>query len=288
MKFFTLTLLSLGLSVGLFAQDTIPNPGFEHWTFFGSYSDPDGWTTLNSLTSAVNVITAYKDSIPSPHSGHFDLKLVTKNAVGNTAPGILTTGQISQANGVTGGQPINSRPQFLSGWYKSAPLSGDTASMELHLFKAGVEIGTGVGYATHTISTWTSFSVPVSYTSANTPDTVQVLFFSSIGGNMQVNSTLWLDDLTYQQIIPQGINEAVPTLPINVFPNPSSGLITLDNTDAQAKTADIYSVEGRLVGHYGLREGLNQLDITNLSKGNYVVSALGSNGNAYRSTLVVE
>lgn len=255
MKFFTLMFFVLFITASAIAQDTIANPGFENWAYTPvpnpGYYNPDPWHTLNSLTALVGTTTAYQDSVPSEvHSGKYSLKLVTKVAGPRIAPGMLSSGPISQS-GPYGGTPINSRPQKMNGWFKYFPFGADTASMEIHLFKWNSatmthdEIGTGIKLVSDSVTSWTNFSVPVSYTSTAVPDTALLLFFAS-NNNPKVNTILLLDDLSYDYTSDVKENE---TLEARVFPNPVSDEITVSFDQERSGYVEInlFSIDGKLM-----------------------------------------
>jgi len=288
MKYFTFCFLTVIVTVSLTAQDTIRNPGMEKWSFHGYYRDPDGWTTFNALTGLLPVITAYQDSVPAEvHSGKFSIKLITKKAVNDTPPGMLTTGKVNTTLGIVeGGIPINSRPSVLKGWYQYFPAGPDTASMEIHLFKwnsrtmSHDEIGTGVKYVSDSAATWTSFSVPVNYVSASVPDTVLMVFWASNRGP-KLNTTLILDDLNYD--FSSGIPEE-EILPAKVYPNPFNDLLQVSWQGENEVNTEInlYSSEGKLVRNLysekTLAASFNQtFNVSELSCGAYLLQISSGN-----------
>jgi hypothetical protein len=204
MKFFTLFIASILLSISAKAGvDTIANGGFEQWTSHTGYNDPNSWTTINSITNIIGVYTVFIDST-TVHSGHYSCKLITESAAGQTAPGLITTGTVNTSNNtITGGVPINSRPASLNGWFQYAPVGSDSAQMSITLTKwsssgdSTMIVGYGTAYTGSLDSTWSQLSVPITYISGVTPDTVLLLFFSSSSVADRVGSTLLLDDLSY-------------------------------------------------------------------------------------------
>lgn len=55
------------------ATAQLPNPGFETWTNMGTYENPDGWATLNDLTTMSGIYTATKGTPGSPGSSYLKL-----------------------------------------------------------------------------------------------------------------------------------------------------------------------------------------------------------------------
>ena len=294
MKVFTLSFLLLFTTGILMAQhDTIPNPGFESWTYNPSpvYNTPDDWTTLNPLTGALNVFTCYKDS-SIVHSGNYSIQLVTKSVAGHTAPGLVTTGTVNAGSGsISGGIPISSRPVALQGWFEYAPNGSDSAQMSISLTKwdavgdSEILVGYGDYYAGSAVNSWSQFGTTITYLTNATPDTVLLLFFASGSSNPQIGSKLWLDDLSYSYY-PLGIAKNQNTS-INVYPNPASNQIMFNNQNIQAKTLNLYSADGQLVKSVSLNEGINIIDVKNIATGYYLIGANTANG-FYHSSLVIE
>ena len=199
--------LILNLNENLHAQ--LPNPGFENWTSVAvpSYEDPDDWSTINSGTSFLGLVTATKATAAADvHSGSAALRLETLSIpiVSQIAPGIATTGIINQTSQtIESGQPINFRPSALKGWFKYSPLSADNCDINVTLTKWNVgtgqrdTIGGGLFHETNTVSTYTEFTAPISYINNQIPDTAIVILLSSNPDAPVENSVLYVDDLSF-------------------------------------------------------------------------------------------
>jgi hypothetical protein len=220
------------------------------------------------------------------YSGKYSVKLVTGAGAGHLIPGLLTTGTVDvTTQNVVGGILISSRPLYLNGWYQFLPAGADTGNAQIILIKGDSVIGQGSVNFTGTVNTWTAFSVPVTYTSASTPDTVQITFNSSATNTPIQKTVLILDELSYSYTT--GINDN-EIQPVRLYPNPAHNVVALDNGAMQAKTANLYNADGQLVKVYSLHEGTNQLNIANLATGIYTISAIGYNGSVYRSKVSVQ
>ena len=284
MKIFFLSFLLAFFALGAIAQDTIPNAGFEFWTQGGpDYVDPNGWQTLNSQTDIISILTCLRDS-GTVHSGKYSVKLVTKSGAGFIIPGILSTGQIHQSGAIDDGIPMSSRPTSLNGWYKYNPVSNDTATFSISLTKAGSPIGAGA-ISVRDTADWTYFSVPVTYSSGNTPDSVQLLFFSGTNQSSHLGSTMWIDDLSYGYT--NGIVNVAADI-MKIYPNPANNQVTIDNGSTHALSLNIYSCLGQLVKEVKLSEGVNTIDVSLFSQGLYLISAAGDDGSIYRNSLVIQ
>ncbi len=56
-----------------------------------------------------------------------------------------------------------------------------------------------------------------------------------------------------------------------IFPNPAKNKITLEVYDNTAKQAILYNLNGQIVQNYYINQGINTIDISNLSKGIYII-----------------
>ncbi len=215
--------------------DQIIDGGFENqWfnqtTSFDTYLEYRStvFYSLNSLHTLMDIpamqvtqspITAHCDSV-TPHTGRFALKLVTGELTdashgrllipGAIAP--LDTDYVSQflysdlyPDGINVKRPYTARPTEFKGYYRYAPVAGDSASMLVRLYDGNQIIGEGVQMVYNDVNAWTQFDAHINYTSSATPTHIAIILSSSAGYNFadltncqgQVGSTLWIDDLEF-------------------------------------------------------------------------------------------
>ena len=211
MKKICLIFISLAIYSAAFSQ-ALPNAGFDNWTNAGSYDDPDNWNTLNSATSGFGVLTCLKAAGADVHSGAAAIKLITQWVLIQNANGLATTGTINIAGQtVDGGIPYTLRPDSLTGWYKCDPQGIDFGFVDFTLLNAA---GTDtVGFAhfqtpNSAVSTYTYFSIPITYYNANTPELSRCVMSSSQGVTSVLNSVMIIDDLDLV-FNPNGVREPV-------------------------------------------------------------------------------
>ena len=201
-------LLAITVCASFFpAFSQIPNPGFENWTptGFPAYQNPDNWGNLNGSTwlGGIGVLTCERGTGADVHSGSYSMKLTSKSVFGlGDAPGITVTGTINTGTqALEGGFTYTQRPTHLKGWYKFSPMAGDSGEIRINLWRrnAGVreEVGEGVLSPTATVSSFTRFLVPITYTSASAPDSGRILLVSTNTNNIQIGSILIVDDLEF-------------------------------------------------------------------------------------------
>lgn len=220
---------------------TIPNAGFESWTG-ATPNEPTGWGTANALLAGF--------AIPGTAAGDFNsgtkaIVLTTQNGGGPIYPGVCATGTVT-VNGVKGGIPYTSRPTSLEGFAKYLPSGSDTANVVVIFTKwngtSRDTIGSGLLEITIGYSTFGAFSVPITFTNFQNPDTCQIILASS-DATGAVGSALYVDDLSF--ITP-------PPLACNLDPNlvttgnstqikPDTGVVIIKNPgDPFSVTFSIY------------------------------------------------
>ena len=158
-----------------------------------------------------------------------------------------------------GGFPFPYRPKALLGQYQFI----DTVSAIDNFGKCVVLLKkyntmTGepdtIGYSESTLdlnptNEWRPFSIPIEYQSAETPDSIVIVFFA--GNNPSEETELWLDELSFD--FTTSLNEVESnTLPV-VYPNPNSGWLHIDTQEQEISTFRLWDQNGKL-----LEEGVFQ------------------------------
>jgi len=264
LKCYTLLIVSamiFALPCTVSSQTVIPNGDFETWVVHSNYSNPTYWDTPDSILMTIPIFgqdVVFKST--DHYTGSYSAKLITKsiNIPGATfnCPGVVTLGKISanivtQTFSVTGGVPINDRPTHLMGYYKFAPVGGDSCVVGLILYKtvsgSRDTIGTGYFSAKSATADWTHFSAWVNYNSTLTPDTMNILAVSSAQMNMNPNTTMYLDDLYLDYTV--GVGRQDPATGISVYQDKETGrlLVFCEFPSAQNVLARLYNLSGQEV-----------------------------------------
>jgi len=235
-------------------SQAIPNAGFENWLNMGTYEDPQGWATLNSVSNFGYPVFVTKTT--DAYSGTYAIMLNTVSFIDpfTNAPdsmgGIALTGQMP-GNFIIPGFPFTQRPVDLKGYYKYSPASGDSAFVFVTLTKwdtvsnSQTTIGEGIFFTDIPATSYTGFQIPIIYYSAAAPDSAVIYLFS--GGNIpKPGSELKVDELAFT--LPAGTEEWMTSTSVFVFPNPFN-LFTIIHFGFTANHAElnIYNLCGQKV-----------------------------------------
>lgn len=208
MKRTTLLLAAFSiLIISAFAQEDIPNNGFEDW----SDGEPVEWNTLDQdlMGTEFDMVTEDTDN---PYDGSASARLETIEQyvfpVGDVImPGMITLGEIeadpiTQEGEVTGGVPYTGNPQSMSGYYKYDPAEEDSAAVGVVLFKWTGETRDTLGgadfYPQEEVTDWTAFEAVLEYEIWEIPDTMNIIASSTaMEDDTPEGSVLHLDELTF-------------------------------------------------------------------------------------------
>jgi hypothetical protein len=244
--FYCLIAFCVIIASNVFAQ--IPNAGFENWTAgsltgWASNNAPGAYTTVTSSTTA--------------HSGSYAVRgdVITFTSI------IIQP--IIQSGANAKGFAYTQRPTAFTGYYEFFPAasSGDKFAINVLLLKGGLS-GTTVAIAlpqpSTSVSSYTQFTVPLTYLTADTPDTciIQIQIIGPGTGAQatpHVGSYFLLDDIAFTGATNVASRQAsVPTelqLDQN-YPNPFNPTTNISFTvrsDGKA-TLSVFNLLGQQVG----------------------------------------
>ncbi len=168
------------LAWGSTADAQITDGGFEAW----SAGAPTGWSTDN-VPGADTVIWRTTDA----HSGSYAVEGVATSYLSAVIPPTLTLMM-----------PWTSRPSSFTGYYKYAPVSGDTLIIAAVFAKNSSAIGAGLVKLTAAMASYTQFSIPISYSSSVTPDSTAIqigIIPASGSSSVHAGSLFKVDDVSY-------------------------------------------------------------------------------------------
>lgn len=276
--FFIATLIAFG---SLNAQQ-IPNAGFEDWSNFGTYQDPDSWYSLNllSLLGGPVAVTKTTDS----HSGMYALKAET--AIGDvgfdgeldTIIGMVTLGSMNMSSSVTGA-PFIGRPDSLVGWYKLTSPNSTPCYIVTNTTKwnstSSSQIGIGGALFMGEPSTsYKRFSVPFLYESTELPDTLGFYILNASEAN-EINNILFIDDLAFIYNSSAAITENSRSFTIS--PNPATDIVNIKSTSSIA-SIEILDLNGKVVLNVEEPMAHSEISIRELTAGVFICRVTTTSG----------
>ena len=287
-KIYAITLLVF--SIMICRAQTIPNAGFENWTNFGTYSDPDSWSSQNFITASSSMFTCEQDS-PGAVGASF-MKLTTKLISGSTTVGFAQSKATFFQQGA--GFAYNLTPVNFTGQYQYIPGTGD-AGFGFVLFtrwNSGLMTRDTVANAVQVFSAattgWTVFSAPINYLLSGNPDSATIIFESSGFGTTTVGTMLYLDDLGFSGNITTGINASSPAY-FTIAPNPFSSETTLSFSQEQNNsTIYITDVLGKEIRKETFSGKQFMIEKENMNSGIYFVQITDEKKNIVNRKIVVE
>ena len=293
-KLFTF-LCAIVASNSLSAQ--IPNPGFESWDATAGYNRPVSW---DSPDSATNTFSIYPCEQGAPGAvGSFYLKLTSKTVLTFVAPGVAVSGRINFTKfAPQSGFAYSSRPANLTGSWQYTPSGADQGHVMVFLSKwnSGTSTRDTVSFTDHalvgSVTSWTTFSIPLTYQSGATPDSA-IILLSSSGATPVAGSSLWVDDLAFSGTATTGLNNIPVTSASSIYPNPATGAATIsyNSVSGNEVAISISDMNGRSIKtlNQSVNAGISKvsLDISGYAAGIYVVK-ITDGENTTMQKLIVE
>lgn len=278
-----------------FAQ--IPNSGFENWTTVGSYSNPDGWGTMNNTTATATVYTATKGTPGSPGASY--LKLTSKTVGAGVVNGIAVSGVLDSITmKPKSGFPCTLQPVSLTGKWQHMIYGSSQGSVKAVLTKwnTGLSKRDTVAMASQTLAgmamSWANFTINFTYLSGATPDSC-IIELRASGSAPTNNDYLWVDNLAFSGMVTGIENHESFVTGMVVYPNPSSENVNFkfNIKTAQQVSIEITDINGKLIRstNFGKIQGetTQSMNISGIAKGTYFVKIKGEKSIETRK-LVIE
>ncbi len=259
------TLLFLLLPFVSMAQQ-LPNSDFENWTNtpasgnYRAYDQPDNWATGNAVCNVAPFTDAPTQKTTDAYSGTYGAKLITRSIFGQIAAGNLFTGTFAlnmthPEQSAQIGIPFTNKPTAFNVYYKYTSVTGDSCAIYVYLYHKNTTTGKRdtIGKANFQSTTSTTayelLSLPITYTTSDTPDSIAVVFTSSAGGAAlkgRAGSTLFVDAFSLDYTT-TGTHAELSSTGAAFFPNPSNSQVTLSNAPSDAGTLYLYNNLGERV-----------------------------------------
>jgi len=292
-----LTILLIGLIcanlVGTSYAQT--NLNVEAWSPNGlGGEDPDGWGTLNAFMLLGFPQTTFRDTV-DPGEGLASVQLTSTYLPGASGAGansdtigaMLFLGGydlLSSENGVA----YTSKPISVDFMYKSLPMGTDTGVMMVELthwdtaLDSSVTDGIGLMKFGSQVTSWTAASLPITWITADTPDTLRIIVSSSqimldsTVTNQVPGSELYVDDFSI--VMGTGVGEQMDDVQFNLYPNPVQNVLNISSDLNGSATAIIYDIIGKQVRNISIENGSTNVNTSDLKDGVYLYQIVDEKG----------
>ncbi len=251
----------------------IPNAGFENWTSYGNYEDPDGWATMNSFTpSYFNSCSKNTDHYPT-NVGNYSIKIENNTSLTQMTGGYGMVITDIMAYPLQPSFPIIGHPTSLHGYFKYFPQNGDALWIQIIMFKNGANVFNEQFTHSAQTSTWTPFEITFpNYTDADSATIIMAAFHPTGPTDPpNGNSVLMVDNLNFDSPI-SSINEKQNNIIIsNIFPNPANTFIeiSINNNENQYTYIDIIDITGKICKTVSTNLNNIKININDLKSGVY-------------------
>lgn len=230
-------------------------------------------------------------------------------ATGYAINGGDANGWASEYDWGRGGEPINEKAVSLTGYYYydtvGTNLAHDTAYVGVMLKRYDTlankvdTVGFGetylFAYDMATTNGLQQFQVDIVDLMPNVdPDTVVVFIASRNGPNNTCIGDgdgncmyLYVDDLELRTVsdTTTGLNDIDVKQMLHVFPNPANSSVSV--MSSEAGTVRLVDMQGRVVLEEKIEAGRQQLDISDRTKGVYLLEVISDKGMVYRKKLLI-
>lgn len=275
--FFTIVLIAMSFNIN--AQ--ITNNGFENWTSIGSYEDPDGWATMNPYCMG-SFYSCEKSTDHYPANvGSYSLKVTNNTSLTQTTGGWGIVVANSMDYPFKPAFPVIGHPNSLNGYFKYVSLNSDSLWIKVVLFNNGAMVTSNDYYYGSTAINWTPFTIPITnYTTADSATIMLAAYAPQCPTcGPKGNSSLKVDNLSFDNLITSVSGVEATTASFNLYPNPATDVVnlTIGNTNNNQVTVTIYNVLGEFIKSELLIHNEEQLSVSDLENGMYIVEVKSNN-----------
>lgn len=272
MKHYMFFCLMLAISAAPLSGQ-IPNSGFESW-----YNDsngnlnPVGWETMNDTP------TISCDQYTPAYAGNYSMR-VRPVDFGAVVPGIAILDF-----------KYNQKPTKLTGFVKSTIMSNDMAMIYLMFYNQDSIIASPAQCTFKldtSYSTFTQFTLPISYMSSKTPDSATLVVIAGDFTNPKAGTEIILDNLLFEfgstSSVEKPDNLGVTA---NLYPNPAKNSVSVNLNSHESSPVQVFITDmlGRLLlthdaGTISKGTGNFNLNTETLESGMYLVLIKTTGGN---------
>ena len=296
MKKLTMIFLVL-IAITIKANAQIPNNGFENWVTAGKCLIPSGWACINDwMGSTENCYGVSKSTDHYPAAiGSYSIKIENTISIipDLGAYGLIWTGDSTGHGTDQPAFPISGKPASFCGYYKFTSQNGDSMRIFIALYKNGDEVTQAGLISPVSVTVWTPFTIAIpAYTDA---DSARIMVSSFNADNFGIpphgNSVLYIDNLSFDNLITSLSDKALESASFHLYPNPSTGKFTIqsDQSTPNIISIEVYSLLGEKIFERSdfNPANSNEIDISDSPKGIYLVK-INNGERSYSEKIVVE
>ncbi|NTW32610.1 MAG: T9SS type A sorting domain-containing protein [Bacteroidetes bacterium] len=256
---------------GVTSQPALMNGDFESWQEGQTPYTLTDWYGSDSWSG----ITKTTDKVAGDYALELTTYLAQHNGSPEARPAFLSNVDMNNnsGNNMMGGIPFSNQIDTLAFYYKYLPSGIDSALVNL-TFKYGANIIGGIGAVLHEKTEYEYIEFP--FNIGQFPDTVAIQIMSSMGQNTSlscVGSVLTIDEIQFKSHpLTTNIFNYKNNNNISIFPNPSNGIFTINNTNG-IKQINVYNVLGENIYTTNnlKQQTSNEIDLSKFQKGIYFV-----------------
>jgi len=198
-------------------MDTMPNMNFERWIQYPNFEEPApyrAWATVNKLVD-LNPLLYFSTTLKTDDAqdGNYAAMMFSDSVdylpilSGSVATGVFNVNLTKPLESLVTGAPYKSKPTRFKGYFKYQPQQGDSCEIRTTLFRWNkdlqkrVKVGEAIMRRTDTTTVYTPFDLSFAYFSQEEPDSIEVIFTSSAGGEhfiAKIGSTLYIDNASFE------------------------------------------------------------------------------------------
>ena len=282
--------LPLLIAFAIHTKSQIPNNGFENWIEYGNGLNPEGWWCSNDSVSSIGIyfpVTRSTDHFPA-NVGEYSIRLSNSTSLLPTWGGMGITWYGGWNGNNNPSFPISGHPNSLCGYYKFLNDKGDAMRIFLVLYNNGIEVAQAEFIDNVTVTDWTPFVIPIPEYEIADSARIMLSSFDADAFQINGNSILFIDNLSFDNLI-SSVGNNISTVPeFNSFPNPASDYVKIINNSSNFNnlTVNFYSILGGLVKSETINSNQNQFNITNLKNGIYLVEIKTTEITFYKKIII--
>jgi len=252
------------------AQTQPPNGSFEVWDSL----NPQSWVTNNNniIVPAYPTVIVLKDTI-NPYHGNNAMELMFNWVYPAWASTTFSN---------TG------HPSSLDFHVKCIVFPSDTVSIRVEILNNGTVVDTGYWGSLTSIDTWTKISIPISQSATGVSETRILITGGRRTGPADETSTLAVDGLTMSYAPVQNSNIVLAQNAVEVFPNPSSGVINIKShrADLIIESISLYHLTG--VKILETKETTIDTKSCHMLQGTYYLSVKSNKGYLTKQLVIID